>query len=188
MGYSSVDGTGRLFIYTRGTNPSDRHRADQFPQTRAPRRAELVSVLLVAPGSPARFSCRCGENPSRRRGITIFCAIGAAVSRGEPRNDGAENGTRRVTAARFARFCQLDFTRRVVPLHLLSSRLFSPPPPSLASSPRRRGKYHASRRGRAFNSALRYVPPFPRRGEFLPRSSRHSRKWNKRKQRRNDRY
>ncbi|KYQ59184.1 hypothetical protein ALC60_01770 [Trachymyrmex zeteki] len=44
-------------------------------------------------------------------------------------NDGVENGTHRVTAARFARFCQLDFMRLVVspPFLAFSLRhLFSP--------------------------------------------------------------
>ena len=76
--------------------------------------------------------------------------------------------TRRVTAARFVRFCQLDFTRLVsLPFLAFSLRLLL--------SPRHLGAAESTTLlsgGRAFNSTfnstLRYVSPFLCR-EFLSR-------------------
>lgn len=158
---ATVVPTVYLYILAVPIRPID--TAGKFSQTRAASRFHFI----IRPGSSVRFPYRCGENSSRRCGIAIFCPIGAAVLQGEPRND---DGTRRVTAARFVLFCQLDFTRLVVSSPFLAFSLL------LLLSPRRLGAAESitlldgSRAfNSTFNSALRYVSPFLCR-EFLSRS------------------
>lgn len=156
-----------IYIHPCGTNSCESSVPcrDSFPF--------YYSVFLLV------FRADAARNPSRRRGaVSRFSARSARSARSAPRrlrpprdnDECCENGTRRVTAARFARFCRDGFYAPCSSTFLSSQPFLSSS--CLLSSPRRRGKYHAPLGGVAL-LIPRYVTSLlfaVRRGEFLPRA------------------
>lgn len=138
--------------------------------------------FISRPSSPARFPCGDAAR-TRPAGVVSRFSVRLAPprSRGEPRNDGAEprNGCSLCSllpAGFYAPRCSATFSHLAFSLRRLS--------------PRHLG---AAESITFFDGVALLIPRcvtsllFPRRGEFLPRSPRCSRKWNKREQRRDDR-